>query len=158
MATAKQLRIEAADLEEGGGGAYAELEVPGDFDCYLSEVQDYEKNTTGWMFRYMVETPSGEEVKFDVYLSFGKNARWKLVQVLRAHGVELDEGVISVDPDDLVGDAMIATIDFPRDDDGEPTSKYREIRELFPQSSTPGFGEDDEPDGRTGQEEEPEIL
>ena len=165
-ATARTLRFTEEDLSSGSG-AYAELDVPCDVPVRLADVLDYDKRTQGksygWIFRYMAETPSGNEVKFDTYLSFGENARWKLVQVLRAHGVELED-IVELDPNDLIGDKLIGHIDFPRDDNGEPTSDYRELQEVFP-PSTPPFTRGEEETDRSQladqgvvDEGEPAIL
>jgi hypothetical protein len=150
-ATAKTLKFTPEDLEGSGGGAYAELEVPGDFPCYLADVLDYDfterGKSKGWIFRYMVETPSGAEVKFDTYLSFGENARWKINEILTAHGIEVEE-MTTIDPNDLIDDAMMAHIDFPRDKDTkEPTSDFRELQNVVPMSSTPAYAD-----------AEPEVL
>lgn len=134
-ATARQIPLSKDQLEGDGGGAYASIEVPGDYEVVLKEVSDYDYRAKGksygWLFVYDCETPTGGSVPFNMYLSFGENARWKLVEVLRAHGVDLSEGMNSVDPNALVGEVVGAHIDFPRNDDGEPTSKYREITEVF---------------------------
>lgn len=137
-ATPQKLNITEEDLSKAGSGAYSELEVPGDFEGYLADVTDYDKRSMGkshgWIFHYKAIAPSGREVPFDKYLSFGQNARGILVDILRVHGVEIeDSGAIDVDPNSLIGDAVMLKIDFPRDrDTGEPTSDYREIRSVMP--------------------------
>jgi hypothetical protein len=137
-ATARQIPVDESDLanEGGGGGAYAELEVPNDYEAVLKDVSDYDKRsegkTFGWVFEYEVETPSGASVPFKTFLSMSKKARWKLIEVCEAHGVNLAEGLNDVDPNALVGDVIGVTIDFPRDKDtDEPTSDFREIRSHF---------------------------
>lgn len=160
MATARVLKFTEEDLtNEGGGGAYAELEVPGDFPIRLREVDDYDKRSEnkswGWVFTYGVETPSGTEVDFRVWLSFGPKARWKLRQVLEAHGVHLEAGDLEVDPEELIGDELIGHIDFPRNKQGEPTSEFRELLEIYPISSEPPDFPEGEP---TTQDDEPDVL
>ena len=142
-ATARQIPITEEDLAPSeGGGAYAELEVPNDYEAVLKEVSDYDKTkqgkSKGWVFEYDVETPSGNAVTFKTWLSFGQNARWKLIQVLEAHDVDLSAGLNEVDPNALIGDVVGVHIDFPRDPEtDEPTSKYREIRQHFSLASLP---------------------
>lgn len=140
-ATARQIPLTGEDLESTGAGAYAELEVPGDYEAVLVDVQDYDKRAAGksfgWIFIYDVETPNGSKVQFKSYLSFGPNARWKLVEYLSAHDVDLEEGLNSVDPNALIGDMIGAHIDFPRDENDVPTSKYREIRQAFSLAEEP---------------------
>jgi len=138
VATARQIPITDDDLNptgNAGGGAYAELEVPGDFEAVLKAVEDYDKRaegkSQGWIFKYGVETPLGREVSFDVYLSFGDNARWKLI-------ADLEVGLANIDPNSFVGDTIGVHIDFPRDKvTDEPTSYYREISSCFALADIP---------------------
>lgn len=151
-ATARQLDIPQEDLDSSGGaGAYAEIEVPGDYEVTLIDVEDYDKRSEGksygWVWTYEVETPSGNAVPFRTWTSFSKAARWKLIELLEAHGVDIEAGINDVDPNDFIGDVVGATIDFPRDKDDEPTSDFREIRFLFALAKAPA-----------GVEEEPAVL
>lgn len=133
-ATARQIPVTSEDLAGSKGGAYAEIEVPGDYEAVLVDVEDYDKRPEkgyGWKFVYEVETPSGGTVPFNTYCSFSANARWKLMEVLKAHEADLSEGPNNVDPNAFIGDVIGTTIDFPRDKNGEPTSDYREIRAHF---------------------------
>lgn len=173
-ATARVLRFTEEDLENVGGGAYAEFDVPCEAPIRLAKVADYDKRSEGkswgWIFYYMAETPSGKEVEFRTYLSFGENARWKLTEVLDAHGVSLESGDLEIDPEDLVGDELIGLIDFPRDrNTGEPTSEFRELRKVFPISTEPAYAEEipQEDDSEPVEEDddvaletadEPEVL
>lgn len=142
-ATARQIPVTKEDLDgtSGGGGAYAELVVPDDYEGVLRDVSDYDKRSQGkshgWVFEYEVETPSGATVPFKSWLSFGDNARWKLIEVLEAHEADLSEGLNSVDPNAFINDTIGLSIDFPRDDEDEPTSKYREITYHFSLSAPP---------------------
>lgn len=138
-ATARRLNLTREDLEraKGGGGLYSEIEVPGDYEAVLVDVNDYDNRfkggTNGWIFEYEVTTPTSQkQVTFKEWISFSENARWKLAQVFDAHEVDYSEGLDTVDPNELIGDAIGARIDFPRDKDDEPTSKYREIVAFFP--------------------------
>jgi hypothetical protein len=155
-ATARILKFTEEDLEGSGGGAYAELDVPCDVPIRLREVSDYDKRsegkTWGWVFTYAAETPSGKEVDFRVWLSFGDNARWKLREILEAHGVALEAGNLELDPEDLVGDELMGHIDFPRDNQGEPTSEFRELQTIYPPSVEPAFSEESDDDS------EPAVL
>lgn len=164
-ATARQINVTAEDLAGGqGGGAYAELEVPGDYEAILREVSDYDKRkegkSWGWIFEYEVETPSGKMVTFKAWLSFGQNARWKLIEVLEAHDVDMSEGLNNVDPNALVDDVIGVHIDFPRDKEtDEPTSEFRELRAFFPLTEAPAV-----PETETSQleerlaAEEPDVI
>lgn len=141
-ATARQLDITAADLEGSGGGSYAALEVPGDYEMVLKDVEDYDKRKTGgswgWIFVYDVLPGDGAEVlEFKVYLSFSKASRWKLVKTLEAHEADMTEGINNVDPNVHIGEVVGGHIDFPRDKEGEPTSKYREVRDVFSLAEAP---------------------
>ncbi len=141
-ATARQIPVTEEDLAGGQGGSYAELDVPGDYEAVLVDVEDYDKRkenkSYGWVFKYEVETPSGSTVPFNTYCSFSQNARWKLMEVLKAHDADLELGINNVDPNALIGDVIGVTIDFPRDKTtDEPTSDYREIRAHFSLSEPP---------------------
>ncbi len=135
-ATARQIPVTEEDLAgNSGGGAYAEIEVPGDYEGILRDVNDFDNSAkggaTGWIFEYEVEAPSGKMVTFKVWLAFSQAARWKLVEALEAHEVDLTTGMNNVDPNSLIDDVVGLHIDFPRDKDDKPTSEFREIRQLF---------------------------
>lgn len=170
-ATARKFNITAEDLaNEGGGGAYAELEVPWDGPALLKDVNDYDKTkkggTKGWLADYVVTTDSGKELDFSVHLSFSQAARWKLMQWAEAHELDLTEGINSIDPNEAIDTEAGVHIDFPRDGNDEPTSKYREIREFYPLAELDeeeDFSDEPQPDPTDvvvtdGEEEDPEIL
>ena len=134
-ATAQNFNITKDDLVGGIGGAFAELTVPGEYEATLSSVEDYDYTakgkTKGWKFNFAIETPSGGSVTLSSHIAFTPESRWKLVGTLEALGSDLSEGVNSIDPNAYVGDKVGLLIDFPRNDDGEPISKYREIQDVF---------------------------
>lgn len=136
-ATARKIEIEAGDFSTGSG-AYAELDVPGDYEAVLSDVIDYDYRdrgkSFGWVFIYEVETPSGRAVPFNVHLSLGKNARWKIIEVAEAHGYEVEEGIINFDPNQFIGETVGVHLDFgtEKDENGnEVPSAYREVQSVF---------------------------
>lgn len=142
-ATPQRLNITAKDLAgppDISGGTYSEIEVPGDYELKLADVEDYDKRSEGkshgWVFKYQIGTSTGP-CDFNVYLSFNTTARWKMIQVFQAHGADLSEGIAALDPNSLVGQVIGGHVDFPRDNDGEPTSTYREIMEFFPLTEPP---------------------
>ena len=161
-ATARVLRFTAEDLESAGGGAYAEFEVPCEAPVRLAKVEDYDKRgqgkSWGWVFHYMATTPSGKEVEFKTWLSFNDNARWKITEVLMAHGVDIEEGNFELDPEELIGDELIGLIDFPRDREGKATSDFRELRKVFPVETAPVYAESvpQEDDGESP--DDPDVL
>ena len=129
-ATARRLDFPTDVIEgTGNGGAYAELDVPGDFEATLRDVEDYDYRdrgkSFGWIFVYGVETPDGKEVPFKVWLSLGENARWKIHETLLAHGIVVESGPLDVDPNTLIGEMVGAHIDFDEEE------KYRQIETLF---------------------------
>lgn len=148
MATARDLTYTDKELADasapsgGGGGAYAAIEVPGDFSAILRRVDDYDKRdagkTHGWVFYYGVDGGGGE-AEFRVWLSFGGNASWKMIEVLAAHGIQMEPGVkINIDPESLINDEVGVHVDYPRDKvTNNPTSTYREIRQVFPLADAP---------------------
>lgn len=139
MATARKLVFTEEDLDDtggGAGGAYAAIDVPGDYKMNLIEVEDYDKRSEGksygWVFTYTVDGGGGP-AEFKTWLSFSDAAAWKLSEVLAAHGIQLEPGVeANIDPESLVGDVVGGHIDYPRDKvTDKPTSNYREIRQVF---------------------------
>lgn len=167
-ATPRKLKITAKDLEGPPaitGGTYSEIPTPSDQELYLADVNDYDKRPEkghGWVFSYHVETSTGP-CNFDVYLSFSESARWKIVDVFAAHGVDIGEvGIANADPNALIGDTIGGHIDFPRDADDEPTSTYREIQDFFDLADPPEEVEADEPVAQGGPEAEvtqdPDVL
>ena len=137
-ATAKELVFTDDDLSTEGGsaGAYAAIDVPGDYEMELLSVEDYDKRSEnksyGWVFTYGLDEGGGL-AEFRMWLSFGSSARWKLSEVLTAHGITLEPGVgLNLDPESLIGDNVGGHIDYPRDKvTDKPTSQYREIRQVF---------------------------
>jgi hypothetical protein len=125
----------ADELPSSGGGLYNEIEVPGDYEVRLEDVENYDKgdDRKGWIFIYSCETPSGGSVEFKSYLSFSKKARWKIFDTFDAHGSPSAEDTSrELDPNALIGSTVGAFIDYPRDKStGEPTSQYRGIEKIF---------------------------
>lgn len=125
----------AEQMPQQGGGLYTEIEVPGDYEVVLREVDDYDKgeNRKGWVFLYDCETPSGGSVEFKFWLSFSQASRWKIFEVFAAHGQTVNEGVENAfNPNAIIGTKVGAHIDFPRDKvTGEATSQYRGIERIF---------------------------
>lgn len=136
-ATARKIEIEASDFSTGSG-AYSELDVPGDYEAILADVIDYDYRdrgkSFGWVFVYEVETASGKTVPFNVHLSLGKNARWKIIETAAGHGYDVEEGIINFDPNQFIGDSVGVHLDFgtERDENGNkvPTA-YREVQTVF---------------------------
>ena len=166
-ATPRRLEVTAKDLEgkpEFSGGTYAEIDVPDDYEIFLADVSDYDKRdegkTHGWEFLYQIETSTGP-ADFRVFLSLSKSARWKIIEVFAAHGIDLEVvGIHDADPNAIVGETIGGHVDFPRDKDGEPSSTYREIQAFFPLVEAP---EDPEVGGTTEVAadivaDEPEVL
>ena len=124
----------------------------------LKGVEDYDYSdrgkSRGWIFNYGVETPSGKNASFKVWLSFGKNARWKLIEVLEAHGFPLEEGINSVDPNSFIGDMVGVHIDFGtelNENGDEVQSAFREVQSVFDLAVQPELPLAEE-------EQEPEIF
>ncbi len=132
-ATARVLAITEEDLE--GGGSYAALEVPEDYEATLTSVEDYDYTdqgkSSGWIFDYEVENLS-----FKSWLAHSQGARWKVIEVLTAHGIDVEEGTITVDPNTLVGQVVGARVDYQKDPDEHDAEmdgpNYKEIKWMFP--------------------------
>lgn len=120
------------------GGAYAEIDVPGDYEVILTSIENYDftdrGKTRGWLASFSCETPSGNSVNFDDYMSFGESSKFKIDQFFEAFapGSLVEETTNDLDPNEFVGKTVGARIDFPRNKEtGEPTSPYRGISWIF---------------------------
>lgn len=154
-ASARVLDITAEDIESAGGnqgGAYAALEVPGDYVATLTDIEDFDNRAkggaVGWRFHYEIEG-----LKFTEHISLSKQARWKLIDTFEAHGFPIDAGRMEIDPNVLIGTEVAARVDFPKKFyDASPEDQangkwYREIIYVF--SLTP----DEAPEELVGAEE-----
>jgi len=134
MATARGFAIEADDLQSSGGGAYAALEVPNDYEAVLMSVEDYDYRdrgkSNGWIFNFEIE-----ELPFKVYVAFSKAARWKLLEVFGAfdENILMESSNLELDPDLYVGRKVGAHVDFDKSDEewDENSPRYREIKYVF---------------------------
>lgn len=153
-ATARTLEFTAEDVASAGGsGDYENLEVPGDYVALLADVVDYDNSekggSRGWRFNYKVEG-----LDFSVFCAFSKAARWKLIEVLEAHGYPVEEGIAECDPNMFVGTEVGAHVDFPKSyyealkNGVTPDKVYREIRWVFrlPSDTPPVTVTSEEPD------------
>lgn len=127
-----------AAAQNRAGGAYAEIDVPGDYEVVLSGIEDYDfterGKSKGWLATFACETPSGGNVDFDDYMSFSEGARFKIDQFFEAFapGLLVEEATNRLDPAAYVGQTVGAHIDFPRaKETNEPTSPYRQIQRIF---------------------------
>lgn len=137
MATARKFEITDKDLAGDGGGGFGALEVPMDYEALLVRVDDYDYRdrgkSWGWVWHFEIE-----DLPFKVFTAFGTNARWKLIETVQVFDA-LVTGINEVDPDSYVGMTVGAHVDFdtPADEwDGQST-RYREIKYLFPLNTVP---------------------
>lgn len=155
-ATARQINITAEQVQAAAegpkdGAAYAAIEVPGDYVATLKDVQDYDfrakGKSFGWVFIFDIMG-----CDFKEYISFGENARWKLISTWEALGGDASVGVNNMDPNLLIGNEAGAHVDWQTDPAklGENAVNYREIKYLFPVI-------EDEAEA-AGEEEVPAIL
>ena len=139
--TEKEL-IDASTPGGGGGGSgYGAIEVPGDFEAILRSVEDYDKTsegkTKGMVWEYGVDGGGGE-VSFFMYVADGAKSSWKRLEIFAAHGITPQpEVAFNFDPAGFVNDVVGVHIDYPRDANGDPTSNYREIRQIFAIEAAP---------------------
>lgn len=128
-ATARQIPVSKEDLDNDGGGLYASIQCPGDYEAVLLAVDDYDRRDSGksfgWIFSYGVTSPTGAQVPFNDFVSFSEKSRWRLLKVLDAFGVDISEGLNSVDPNLLVGDVVGVHIDW------DENKKYRNIEDVY---------------------------
>lgn len=133
MATARQFTItDEMVVEQGGGAAYATLDVPGDYEAVLVSAEDYDKTSsgggTGWVFTFLIEG-----LRFKFWVPFSDAARWKYIQAHEAFEPDFldqrdEDGLAPVfDPDSHIGDSVAAFVDYENDDEGERDENGRKI-------------------------------
>lgn len=151
-ATPRRLEISEKDIQSAGedrpdSSAYALLEVPADYEAVLTDVSDYDYRdqgkSYGWIWNLEVEG-----LPFRIYTAFSTNARWKLVETLRAFEPALSAGALEQDPNRFVGKSVGAHLDWQYDPDTleEGKANYREIKYLFPLPPAEFTGEAAAPD------------
>ena len=155
--TARRIEVTEDSRSSGGqGGAYAAIEVPGDYEVTLVAAEDYDNGPgkNGWKFTYDLDGLS-----FFVWLNFSQKARWKLIETIEAHyGRELEVGeLVDFDPSSIIGDTVGAHIDFQKDESqlAQGETNYREIKSLF--AFEPALEEADSP-GQLTMAEDPVTI
>lgn len=147
-ATPRRVEITAEDLASAKRGPrdydYNDIEVPGDYEAILEDVNDHTKGeNVGWKFTFSILG-----CPFDEYVMLTKASRWKFVQTMTAFGYPLAEGIDNFDPNAFIGTSVGATVDWQKDpEQAGDGPNYREIKALFP------LTEELEAD-----QEEPEVL
>lgn len=137
-ATARQVGVTEEQIQSAAEGpkdsaAYSAITVPGDYVAVLKDVQDYDFRSKGkshgWVFIFEIMG-----CEFKDYVSFGENARWKLIQTWEALGGDINVGVNNMDPNTLIGSEAGARVDWQKDPAtlGENDVNYREIKYTFP--------------------------
>ena len=110
---------------------YNVIEVPGDYEAILVDVNDHESTRTGnkgWKFSYEVMG-----CPFDDYVMHTKSAKWKVLSTMEALGFPIEEGVENFDPNAYIGGVVGAHIDWqtPEEDLEDGAPNYREIKDIF---------------------------
>jgi hypothetical protein len=156
-ATPQSIAVEAAQLEAGGGAAFAALPVPIDLVARIDDVNDYDKTkeggTKGWKWDMVTDGNDAlalDGLPFPYWTSFSKASRRKLVQALLAAGLDIAEGVNTVNPNEAIGAYVGVRVDYPRDyyeakKNGTLETEgpfYKEIRYMFALSEAPEAADD----------------
>jgi hypothetical protein len=140
-ATARVLNISAEEIAQAGQpraqGTWAEIEVPGDYEATLADVNDFVSKAghPGWKFTYQLPTSTGP-VELHEWVTFQDSVKWKLSDILKAHGIT--GGInTSFQPGQLIGDVVGLSVGWQMDKvTGEPTT-YREIKAIFSLAELP---------------------
>ena len=131
MATAQEFEFTDGDVA-GSSGAYDEIEVPKDYEATVLSVDDYDNTadnrSKGWVWTFQVEG-----LPFKEWTSFSPGARWKLVELMTALGVEVEAGIGTVDPNSFIGHSLGVTVDWdPSDATWDGVSpRYRRLSRFF---------------------------
>ncbi len=135
-ATARKINVGAAS---GSLGSWSDIPTPSDQRMTLVEVEDYDNSdkkpagegTFGWIFTYAIEGKLGLRVKTWLTVGPKDTAHWKIVNVADAHDYALADGLSDFDPNALVGDTILCTLDYERDAQNVPKNQYRNIQAFY---------------------------
>lgn len=145
-ATPARLRMTGSAAKSGGGGGmYSLIEVPGDYEGTITDVEDYKtERSRGWKLHIDIL-----DCNFFVWLSHSEAARWKIEEVLSALGQLFEDGDIeAVDPNSWIGQTVGCAVDM------DESGRYREIKTLFQLEDE----EDSVPPPPVMEEDELEVL
>mgnify|MGYP001602854680 CR=1 FL=1 len=136
---AKKSRIVTVDFEgiEAGGGSFHIKE--GSYLMQVVEVEQTESDKGNDMFKWTFEGQKGaaKGKKFYVYTTLNEEALWKLRQLLEALQVEVPDGPLDIDLDEMVGLELIGIV-TDEDYQGKTVSRMNDFE------STDGAGEEPE--------------
>jgi hypothetical protein len=118
---AKKISLTSDDISGNGG---ANQITPGDYEAAIVAVEDHvaQSGNEGWKWTVQVG-----KLKLFTFTMFTKNAKWKLVELMGALGIPMQEGEISFNPQDYVGKPV--GVELIKDKNDE---RYLEINKFFP--------------------------
>ncbi len=118
---AKKISLTSDDISGNGG---VNQITPGDYEATIVEVVDHvaQSGNEGWKWTVQVG-----KLKLFTFTMFTKNAKWKLVELIGALGLPMQEGEISFNPQDYIGKPIGVELIEDKND-----SRYLEINKFFP--------------------------
>lgn len=118
---AKKISLTSDDISGNGG---ANQITPGDYEATIIEVEDHvaQSGNDGWKWTVQVG-----RLKLRTFTMFTPNAKWKLVELMGALGIPMQEGEVSFNPQDYVGKPVGVELIEDKND-----SRYLEINKFFP--------------------------
>ena len=101
--------LDFTDVDSGGGGFRIK---EGNYRMKVVEVEQKESDAGNDMFVWTFEGTEGaaEGKKFKVYTTLNEEALWKLRSLLEALGVEIPDGPMDLDLDEMVGLELIGIV------------------------------------------------
>jgi len=144
MVQAKKISLTTDDISGNGG---ANQITPGDYEATIVEVEDHvaQSGNEGWKWTVQVG-----RLKLRTFTMFTANAKWKLVELMGALGIPMQEGEISFNPQDYVGKPVGVELIEDKND-----TRYLEINKFFPVGTKPATSVNESAENKVDNSEVP---
>jgi len=144
MVQAKKISLTTDDISGNGG---ANQITPGDYEATIVEVEDHvaQSGNEGWKWTVQVG-----RLKLRTFTMFTANAKWKLVELMGALGIPMQEGEISFNPQDYVGKPVGVELIEDKND-----TRYLEINKFFPVGTKPATSVSESAENKVDNSEVP---
>jgi hypothetical protein len=145
----RTVSLDFTDVESGGGG----FKIPeGDYRMAVAKVEDTESDAGNSMFKWTFEGQEGKAKgkKFYLYTVYDPpDSLWKLRSLLEALGVEVPDGPLDLDLDEMTDLEIIGSV-------GDEEYQNKVTSKLQDFSSVDGDKDEDEPkkDKKKGKKDE----
>jgi hypothetical protein len=172
MARPRKKKSNVLSLNFKGVDISARQVLPeGDYVCSVAEIEQAESSAGNDMLKWTFEVAEGEEgegSKLYVYTTLDQASLWKLGQLLDAMGMEIPDGELDLDLEEILGSMVVLTVahetyegkprakvvDFlPVDGDGDEAEEEEE-EEPAPKKGAKGKASKKAPEPEEDEEDE----